>query len=156
MRQTENRYHLTDLVPHASPMVLIDEIVSFEAEGVHARAIPRADGLFVASSSPSVPAWLGLEYLAQAIAAWSGFHEQQAGRNVKPGLLVGTRGFTSRTGQLPVGEPLDVVAERVIAGKGAISVFEGRVEGGEARQTTRIKVVLPEDIDPYLEGTEPG
>ncbi len=153
MTHPENRYQVTDLVPHAGPMVLIDEIVSFEAEGVHARATPRADGLFVASSWPSVPAWLGLEYLAQSIAAWSGFHEREARRSVKPGLLVGTRGFTSSTGQLPVGEQLDVVAERVVAGKGAISVFEGRVEGADVRQTTRIKVVLPEDIGPYLEGT---
>jgi predicted hotdog family 3-hydroxylacyl-ACP dehydratase len=143
-------YQVTDWLPHGGAMVLIDEIVAFEAEGVRARATPRADGLFTASTSSSVPAWLGMEYLAQAIAAWSGFHERRAGRRVKPGLLVGTRTFTSSTGQLPVGERLEIAADRVVAGRGAISVFDGSVHGTGVEQRTRIKVVLPEDIGPYL------
>ncbi len=147
-------YSVAELVPHAGPMVLIDEIVAFDAEGVQARTAARADGLFAPADEPSVPAWLGLEYLAQAIAAWSGYNELRAGRSIKPGLLVGTRSFTSSAGRIPTATPLDIQATRVVAGRGAISVFEGRVEGEGVSQSTRIKVVLPEDIGPYLEGTD--
>jgi len=147
-------YSVAELVPHAGPMVLIDEIVAFDDEGVRARTATRSDGLFAPRSEAGVPAWLGLEYLAQAIAAWSGYKELRAGRSIKPGLLVGTRSFTSNVGRIPAGTCLDVQASRVVAGKGAISVFEGRVEGEGITQSTRIKVVLPEDIGPYLEGTD--
>lgn len=145
---------VAQLVPHAGPMVLIDEIVAFDAEGVRARTSTRSDGLFLPPGATGVPAWLGLEYLAQAIAAWSGYNELCAGRSIKPGLLVGTRSFTSNVGRIPAGTRLDVQASRVVAGKGAISVFEGRIEGAGVTQSTRIKVVLPEDIGPYLEGTD--
>lgn len=132
-------------------MILLDEVLSVSADGVHARTRARRDGLFAPSGERDLPPWMGLEYLAQAIAAWAGFHELEAGRPVRPGFLVGARSFHSDAGRIPCGEPLEVRAERVFGDPEGISVFDGRVAGTGVDQHTRVKVFLPPDLQRYLE-----
>lgn len=149
---TAAAYPLPALLPHAGPMVLLDEVLSLGVENVRALATVRRDGLFTDVRADGVPAWLGMEYLAQAIAAWSGFHELARGRVVHPGFLVGTRAFRSSTGTIPYGVVLTVEAERVMEDGDGIGVFDGRVTGAGVEQTTRLKVFLPEDPERYWAG----
>lgn len=149
-------YTLEELLPHAGPMILLDEVVSVSADAVHARTRPRDDGRLAPAGEGGLPAWMGMEYLAQSIAAWSGFHELEQGRPVRPGFLVGARSFHSSAARLPCGVELDVTAERLFEDRDGISVFDGRVSGEGVEQHTRIKVFLPPDLDAYLRDLEDG
>ncbi len=140
------------LLPHAGPMVLLDEVLAVGDETVRALATVRRDGLFAGPHEAGLPAWVGMEYLAQAIAAWSGFHERALGRPVHPGFLVGARAFHSSIGTLPYGVVLTVEAERLMEDGEGIGVFDGRVTGAGVEQTVRLKVYLPEDPDRYWAG----
>ena len=148
---TAPRYTLAELVPHAGPMRLLDEVRAVSEETVEALAHARRDGIFAEPGRPGIPAWVGLEYLAQAIAAWSGHHELEAGRPVRPGLLVGSRAFRSSVGRIPFDVPLTISATRLYADPDGINVFEGRVSGEGVEQSTRIKVFLPRDLAAHLE-----
>lgn len=145
-------WSLDVLLPHAGPMVLLDEVVAIGDETVRAVVTVRRDGLFAGPHQAGVPAWVGMEYLAQAIAAWSGFHERAQGRQVYPGFLVGTRSFHSSVGTLPYGVALTVEAERLMEDGEGIGVFDGRVTGSGLEQTVRLKVYLPADLDGYWAG----
>jgi predicted hotdog family 3-hydroxylacyl-ACP dehydratase len=140
------------LLPHAGPMVLLDRLVAVGEETVRAVATVRRDGLFAALEGDGVPAWLGMEYLAQAIAAWSGFHERARGRPIRAGFLVGARAFRSSIGTLPYGVVLTLEAQRLMEDGEGIGVFDGRVTGAGVAQTGRLKVYLPEDPDGYRAG----
>ena len=143
-------YSVEELVPHAGAMLLLDRIESVSDEAVQATATVRCDGLFEVPGERSLPAWLGIEYLAQAIAAWSGYRERQQGRPIRPGFLVGTRRFESSVARLPAGTRLTIAAECLLEQDDGVSVFEGWVTGDEIRQSTRLKVYLPQDIGQYL------
>ncbi len=145
-------WSLDVLLPHAGPMVLLDEVLAVGDETVRAVVTVRRDGLFAGPHEAGVPAWVGMEYLAQAIAVWSGFHERARGRSVHPGFLVGARSFHSSVGTMPYGVVLTVEAERLLEDGEGIGVFDGRVTGAGVEQTVRLKVYLPEDPDRYWAG----
>lgn len=143
-------YRLEELLPHAGPMLLLDEVLAVDGERIRARTTARRDGLFTAAREPGVPAWMGMEYLAQAIAAWSGYRELEQGNPVRPGFLVGARTFHSSVGTIPADVVLTVEAERLMEDRAGIGVFDGHVSGEGVEQTSRIKVYLPADIEAYL------
>lgn len=149
---TDSACSLDVLLPHAGPMVLLDRIVAIGDETVCAVVTVRRDGLFAGPHEAGVPAWLGMEYLAQVIAAWSGFHKRARGRAVHPGFLAGAWAFHSSVGTLPYGVVLTVEAERLLEDGEGIGVFDGRVTGAGVEQTVRLKVYLPEDPDRYWAG----
>lgn len=140
------------LLAHAGPMLLLDEVLAIGDETIRAVATVRRDGLFAGPHESGIPSWVGMEYLAQAIAAWSGFHEQARGRAVQPGFLVGARTFHSSVGTIPYGAELTVEAERLMEDGEGIGVFDGRVTGASVEQTVRLKVYLPKDPDRYWAG----
>lgn len=145
-------WSLDRLLPHAGPMVLLNEVLAISDETVRAIATVRRDGLFAGPHEAGVPAWVGMEYLAQAIAAWSGFHKRVQGRPVQPGFLVGARSFHSSIGTIPYGVVLTLEAARLMEDGDGIGVFDGRVTGAGVEQTVRLKVYLPADPDRYWAG----
>jgi len=149
---TVTAWPLDGLLPHAGPMVLLDKVLAVEDETVRAVATVRRDGLFAGPHEPGVPAWVGMEYLAQTIAAWSGVHERARGRPVHPGYLVGARSFHSSVGTIPWGVVLTIEAERLLEDGAGIGVFDGHVTGAGVEQTVRLKVYLPGDPDRYRAG----
>src|SRR5450830_981789 len=78
------------LVPHAAPMLLLDRVLRVDAETLCAEVAIRPDSLFYGERG--IGAWVGIEYMAQAIAAYAGYHAQQRGEPVKIGFLLGARG----------------------------------------------------------------
>jgi len=77
------------LVPHAGPMVLLDRVISADEESLCAEVRIRHDSLFCRAGA--VGAWVGLEYMAQAIGAYAGFTACLRGEPIKLGYLLGTR-----------------------------------------------------------------
>ena len=74
------------LLPHASPMIMIDRVVSVSEDYFEAEVVVRPDSLFC--DGTAVNAWVGIEYMAQAVAAYAGAEAIAAGRPVKIGFLL--------------------------------------------------------------------
>ena len=81
---------VAELVPHAGNMVLLDEVLSCDTEAIEVRLLVRPNGL-LSDSDGSLPAWTGIELMAQAIAAFAGIQAKRAGLPVELGFLLGTR-----------------------------------------------------------------
>lgn len=67
---------LAELLPHAGDMILIDKIVSFDDEQIFTRLTVKPDGLFSLPDG-SLPAWVGIELMAQSVAAFAGCHARK-------------------------------------------------------------------------------
>lgn len=62
---------IAELLPHAGDMILIDQILAFDEEQIHTRLTVKPDGLFNLPDG-SLPAWVGIELMAQSVAAFAG------------------------------------------------------------------------------------
>lgn len=130
---------LEGLLPHRDPMVLLTRALGLEGGDFVAEVDISADSPFFEGSG--VPVWIGLEYMAQAVAAFAGSEGAAEGKGARPGLLLGARAFTCVRDRFVEGETLRIVARRVLQQDNGISAMEcfiqdaGRVELARAQLT---------------------
>ena len=110
---------LHELVPHGPEMTLIERLVSYDP--ARSVAIARIDERSVFFERGGVPAWAGLEYMAQAIAAHAGFAARLRGERPAVGFLLGTRAYSSFVPHFPGGAELSISIEPEISEAGFAS-----------------------------------
>lgn len=141
---------IAELLPHAGNMILLDEVLSFDQESVQTRLTVRANGLFNQADG-SLPAWLGVELMAQTIAAYAGSHARQAGAAVELGFLLGTRHFQCNVERFPLGTELTISALRSLQDDNGMGVFECHITGTAIHAEARLNVFRPPQIASYLQ-----
>jgi predicted hotdog family 3-hydroxylacyl-ACP dehydratase len=132
-------------------MVLLDRVLEVGDSHIFVELKVREDKLF-SSPDHSVPAWLGLEYMAQAIAAYSGYQRKCRGEAIGLGFLLGTRYFECSVGSFPSGARLTVKAEKIIEAANDMSVFDCLLEGPNISARSKLNVLLPQDSQKFLAG----
>ena len=90
------------LLPHSGRMVLLDEVLSYDDNNLHAVCTIRPDCILLPDGANALPGWLGLEIMAQGVGAWAGAHALDAGRPVQLGFLLGTRKLHFKIGRAHV------------------------------------------------------
>ena len=98
-----------DLLPHRPPMVLLDRILEHEAERTVCAVDVTASTRFLGPDT-SVPAWVGVEYMAQCVAAHAGLIAHARREPVRLGLLIGARRIDFHTEGFAIGQTLIVTA----------------------------------------------
>lgn len=133
---------IRELLPHAGRMVLLDAVVDAHDETLVCRATIGADHLFECGGE--VGAWLGIELMAQAIAAWSGWQSRLRQAAPRVGYLLGTRRYDSRRARFAVGEELSIHVHRLFQADNGLAQFEARIEiGGEIVASAALNVFEP-------------
>jgi predicted hotdog family 3-hydroxylacyl-ACP dehydratase len=141
---------IAELVPHAGDMILVDEVLSFAEEEVTTRLQIRAGGLFN-SADGSLPAWVGIELMAQSVAAYAGCQARQAGLPVELGFLLGTRNYHCNVDAFPLGAELQIHALRSLQDDNGMGVFECHLTGPGIHAEARLNVFRPPHVASYLE-----
>jgi predicted hotdog family 3-hydroxylacyl-ACP dehydratase len=95
------------LLPQAPPMVLLDRALSADDGHARAEATLRPDHPFIAADG-GVPAWVGIELMAQTIAVFAGARARRNGRLPSIGYLVSTRDYRALVPRFEVGDRLEV------------------------------------------------
>jgi predicted hotdog family 3-hydroxylacyl-ACP dehydratase len=138
-------------VPHRGAMLLLDRVLHADAEHAVAEVDVPFDGLFVRDGA--VPAWIGIEYMAQTISAWAGAKSRERGQEPKLGLLLGTRRYETACTAFPSGEVLRVQARREFQAGNGLGMFDCRIEmRGREVATAKVSVFEPEDPLAVLKG----
>lgn len=119
---------LAELLPHAGDMILIDQVLSFDEEQIHTRVTVKPGGLFNRADG-SLPAWVGIELMAQSVAAYAGCHARQQGKAVELGFLLGTRKFECNVEHFPAGAELHIHGLRSLEDDNGMGVFECHLTG---------------------------
>ena len=125
---------LTSLVPHKGKMLLLSRVNRYDLEerSVEAEYHVTEDCLFYDSAAGGVPAWVGLELIAQAISALAGLRGRQRGEKPKIGFILS---FTSVRIEIPffmTGTTVEIRAKEQSC-MDMVYSFEGSVflEGGK-------------------------
>lgn len=137
------------LVPHSGPALLLDCVIEAREDGITAAVTPGADHPYLDPALGGVPVWVGIELMAQAVAAHAGLEGRQRGEAPRVGYLVGTRRFTTHVSCFPVGTPLEVEATRLYLEESGLGAYDCRVRsrGAEWARAT-ITVFQNRDTDP--------
>ena len=146
---------LRALVPHAGPMVLLDRVVEVDDDNLCAALAIRRDSLFCANGA--VGSWVGVEYMAQAVAAHAGYLSWCAGRPVRIGFLLGTRKYEAAVPAFAVGMTLNVRVHKALMGENGLGAFECRIEDardGALLASATVTVFEPDNVDEFLQRSE--
>ena len=142
-------FAITDLVPHAGPMCLLDRVIDAGDEYLVAEVTVRADGLFADGSG--VGAWVGIEYMAQAVAAWAGWRARNGGGAPRIGLLLGSRRYASTRARFTVGQCLRIEVSRTFIADNGLGQFDCRiVDDGSIVASAALNVYEPDDPAEFL------
>lgn len=147
---------IAELLAHRDNMLLLDRVLESGSAGI--RVAASVDGeAWYADADGAMPAWIGIELMAQAIAALVGLNAREKGLPPKQGLLLGTRGFTARVPTFPRGARLVVAASEVFREDNGLAAFDARIElagaekAGEIVAEATLKVFEPADFKTLLE-----
>ena len=129
-------------VPHRGAMSLLDEVERCDDHSVVACVRVPAGGLFCGPGG--VPAWVGIEYMAQAIAAWSGVRARTGGGSPRIGYLLGSRRYEAHVAAFEPGACLQVHAQCEFIGDNGLGLFDCRITlDGRLLAQGRISVFEP-------------
>lgn len=139
------------LVPHSGQMVLLDRVLSADADNLCAEVRIHAGS--VLASEQGVGAWVGIEYMAQAIAAHAGWLALQRGETVKVGFLLGARKYEAAVPSFAPDSVLHVHVHRALQADNGLGAFECRIDvaGGQAAvATATVTVFQPDNVNQFL------
>ena len=142
-------YPIAALLPQSQTMMLLDRVLEAGESHIITELKVRDDGWF-SGSEHTAPAWLGLEYMAQTIAAFSGFQRKIRGEEIGLGFLLGTRYYTCSVDCFPCGARLQVRANKIIEASNDMSVFSCTLEGDNISASSQLNVLLPRDAKKFL------
>ena len=141
---------IESVIPHRGRIRMVDQLLANDADSVSVSAGIRTDNLF--ADAHGVPVWVGIEYMAQAIAAWAGCRALERNEPVKIGFLLGTRRYDSACQHFRFGAQLRIEAKREIFGDNGLGMFACRILEGETELArAHVSVFEPPDPEAFLE-----
>src|SRR5690606_4557337 len=109
-RRTMIAWPIAELLPHAGDMILLDAVESFDDDNVVTRLTVHP--WLLSLPDGSLPAWAGIEIMAQSVAAFAGCQGRLLGLPVELGFLLGTRNYQCNVEHFPLGSELRIRACR--------------------------------------------
>lgn len=148
-------YDIEDIIKHRKPMRLIDKLISFDENSACVLVNISEASEFYQAKLQGVPSYIGIEYMAQCIAAQAGANELAADGNIKLGFLLGTRKYKPNTVCFPNGKTLQVSVTRLMEDAAGLSVFDCSIVSNDQKATilaqAKINVFQPENSAAYLQ-----
>ena len=99
------------LLPHSGRMALLARVVDYDGDSITCSVEIGPDSQFV--SDGRVGPWVGLEYMAQTVAAHGGRVAVERGEPIRIGFLLACRSIDFRSGPFHVGQTLHVSARHI-------------------------------------------
>ena len=142
-------YSVAELVPHSGRMSLLSAILDYGDDWLQAEVVITAESMF--ADAQGVPAWIGLEYMAQTIAAYSGLKERLQGGRPKIGFLLGSRKYLCNAERFAIGQRLVVTVSPELQGSNGLNVFNAELHGEGISASAVVNVFQPDDADRFLQ-----
>jgi predicted hotdog family 3-hydroxylacyl-ACP dehydratase len=148
---------VAEFLPHKPPMVLVDEIVSYEpAKKQIAVAVNISpESAFYDDTLGGVPNLIAIEYMAQASAALAEIAQKQDDPSAapRPGMLLGTRKLNLLIDKFESGKRY-LISSKDVFDDGTTASFECEIknESAEVVASAALTAYRPENFAVFLEG----
>ncbi|MCX7208115.1 MAG: hotdog family protein [Proteobacteria bacterium] len=142
-------YAIGDIIPHAGKMLLLDRAIAGNDTHFECEVTISADNLFFTGTG--VGAWVGIEYMAQTVAAWAGWQARLAGQTPKIGFLLGSRRYSCSVSEFELGQVLCIRISRSFQADNGLGQFDCHIliDQQEVAQAA-LTVFEPLDVSAFL------
>ncbi|MCE9687947.1 hotdog family protein [Shewanella sp. AS16] len=147
-----SQLQITELVPHRQPMVLIDALVSHSPDSLITETRISKDSAYFDDQLQGVPNYVGIEYMAQSIAALAGIEAKLRGDTVRVGFLLGSRKLSFATRTYRLGQSYNTRVTRLYQEDSGLAVFDCEIYHGETRvAAAQVNVFQPQDTQAFVQ-----
>jgi predicted hotdog family 3-hydroxylacyl-ACP dehydratase len=130
-------------------MLLLERVVSWDAAHATLAARPRADAWY--SDRDAMPSWIGIELMAQAIAAHVGLMARGRGEPPRRGVLLGTRQFRAARPRFAAGEELLISVRATYTDPAGVGAYDATIRAGrDELASASLTVFEPADFAAFL------
>ncbi|OLL30199.1 beta-hydroxyacyl-ACP dehydratase [Burkholderia sp. SRS-W-2-2016] len=151
--ETLARQSIESIIPHRGSMLLLDAVETFADTTLSASASvdPHA---WYADADGAMPAWIGIELMAQAIAAHVALLAMRGGGHARPGVLLGSRSYEASQPAFRAGAQLRIQVTELLRSEAGHGAYECTIDDGDSRCAEAvIKVFQPPDFQSFIEGS---
>lgn len=136
------------LLPHRGTMLLLSEVLVLSE--THALAASdSAIQSWYATETGAMPAWIGIELMAQAVAAHVGWCKMEKALPTAQGVLLGTRRYQTEVSEFS--GPLVIEAKLVLMGDDGMGAYECTISSPtQCLATAVVKVFEPKNFQEFL------
>jgi predicted hotdog family 3-hydroxylacyl-ACP dehydratase len=142
---------IEQLLPHRPPMILIDRMIDATETGSTCEITIGPQTLFLEPAG--VPAFVGIEYMAQAVAAYGGYKSFRVGESVAVGFLLGTPHLKTYCQFFELGQTLQVQVT-LVWGQHELMQFHCTIQDASTRkllQQAELNVFKPKNLQSFLD-----
>ena len=147
-----NYPHISALIPHSGKMILLEKVIYRDAERIDCLMTISAEDPF-ADERGNVPAYIGLEYMSQGVAAHGSLNKDNEAERGKIGFFVGSRKVEMFVQEFCPQQELLISANLVLEQEG-FGVFDCVVRNagdGEILMSGRLNFFQPENNDKIMD-----
>jgi predicted hotdog family 3-hydroxylacyl-ACP dehydratase len=142
------------LIPHRGSMRLIDCVIAFDEKFATVESVPVRDAWY-ADESGNMPAWIGIELMAQTAAAHVALVKRMKGLPPRMGILLGTRAYRSDVGAFAAKIPLEIQANQLFMESGGLGAYECSIASeGKVKARAILKVFEPENLENFIKSED--
>jgi predicted hotdog family 3-hydroxylacyl-ACP dehydratase len=147
------RQPIEAIIPHRGTMLLIDAVHRFDGQTLNAHATVDRHAWY-ADTDGAMPAWIGIELMAQAIAAHVALLAMRSGGRARPGVLLGSRSFNALRPAFAGGARLSIHVTELLRSEEGHGAYECTIHDGDGCCAEAvIKVFQPRDFQSFIEGS---
>jgi len=119
---------LFSVIPHRGRMLLLSRVKGYNIKErtIEAEYHITEDCLFYDSAIAGVPAWVGLEFIAQAVSAFSGIEDRENGIPPRMGFILSVSAMRIGLPFFGIGSTAQIKAKEIDC-VDSVSTFEGEI-----------------------------
>lgn len=142
-----------ELLPHSGDMVLIDRITGFDEDWGTSTVTVREDSKFFEPEINGIHCAIGMEWMAQTIAALAGIKALQAGRPVQIGFLLGSRKYAPTKNVFKLDEQYNIYVKQLLREDNGLGACECTIHEGDVLiAESKLNVFAPDNVEQFLKG----
>lgn len=145
------QFTIEQVLPHDHPMILLDSLVDFCDLKATCLNVITEKSLFFDAALQGIPSYVGIEYMAQSIAAYANANELINNRPVEVGFLVSARKYKCDYSIFKLGIALQITVEQLYKDESGLSAFDCAIFiKDEKVASARVNVFQPENPAEFL------
>lgn len=144
-------YSIEELIAHRPPMVLLSRMASYDDVQAVCEVDISKESPFFQEALNGVATYIGIEYMAQTIAAFAGVKALQRGEQVDIGFLLGSRKYQSYEPSFTSNKTYQVVVKELYREDSGLSMFECKIcDGKRIVSDAKVTTFQPQNPKEFL------
>ncbi|WP_028769330.1 thioester dehydrase [Shewanella fidelis] len=142
---------VADFIPHREPMILISKLLAHGEDTLLTQTDISASSPYFDNKLNGVPNYVGIEYMAQSIAALAGVEAHMRNDIIRVGFLLGSRKLQMHISHFAAGQSYQTRVTRLYQEDSGLAVFDCQILHNQVVVAeANVNVFQPQDTQAYI------